>query len=97
MSQLLHIDFYLNDQAGVETLIDFMTSSHADMAVEGYKEIAHYVDQDNPLHLVYIVQWTSRDHYDKAMAKMFANQEIAAMLNAVLTEPATSTFLDKME
>ena len=97
MSQLLHIDFYLNDQAGVETLIEFMTSSRKDMAADGYKEIEHLVDQDNPLHLVYRVEWTSRDHYDKAMAKMFANQEIATMLNTALAEPATSTFLDKMD
>lgn len=96
MSQLLHIDFHLNDQAGVETLIEFMTNSREAMLAEGYKELSHYVNQDNPLHLVYMVEWVSRDHYNKAMEKMFANQEIATMLSAVLAEPATSTFLDKM-
>ena len=97
MKQLLHIDFHLKDQAGVDTLIDFMSSSREAMVAEGYQEIDHYVNQDNPLHLVYRVEWTSREHYDKAMAKMFANQEIATMLNTVLTEPATSTFLDKIK
>ena len=97
MTQRLLIDFYLKDQAGVDTLTAFMTSYGKDLVVEGYKEVEHYVNQDDPLHLVYMVEWTSRDRYDQAMTKMFANAEIATMLEAVFADQPRNIWLRKTD
>ena len=93
MSQLALLDFELKDQTGVEPFGEFMTNYAKEL--KDYKEIDRWVDQDDPLHVIFLVQWVSREIYDKEMEKMFSNQEIAAMLEATFTRPAVTTWLTK--
>ena len=98
MSQLFLLEFNMKDQAGVDTFMEYMNQSPQRMAVDGLEELTGYVDQDDPLHVIFLIRWASREHLDAAMQKEFANPEIAEMLAAIGgDQPLRETWLDEFD
>lgn len=98
MSQQFLLEFNLKDQAGVDTFTGWMNQSRQQMAADGLEDFSTYVNQEDPLHLVYLIQWASREHHAVAMQKMFANPEIAKMLAALGADrPLRETWLDTLD
>jgi hypothetical protein len=96
MSQLFLLEFNIKDQAGVDTFMEYMNQSRQRMATDGLEELSNYIDQDDPLHVISLVQWVSREHHDAAMQKEFANPETAKMLAAIGgAQPLRQTWLGK--
>ena len=98
MSQLFLLEFNIKDQAAVDTFMEYMNQSRQRMAADGLEELSSYVDQDDPLHVISMIQWVSREHHNVAMQKEFANPESAEVLAAIGADrPLRETWLDAVE
>lgn len=96
MSQLLQLDFFLRDQASVDTFTDYMNQSISEMTGGGFKEIARYVNQDNPHHLVFLMQWPSREAHDAWLKKLSAQPQFKEMMAALHADKPRETWLNKV-
>ena len=96
MSQLLRSDIFLKDQASVTAFRDVFSSRYDKIVASGGTLLQLYVDQDDPTHLVYMIQWESREHYAEYM-KWASIQPDREKLGALLASPPGHVWLDKVD
>ena len=96
MTQLLRSDMFLKDQASVKLFREAFNRRYDKIVASGGTLLQAYVNQDDPNHLVYMIQWESREHMAEYMQWAGAQPD-REEIGALFASPPGHAWLSKLD
>ena len=91
---ILRSDIYFKDEASVVRFQALLASRKPTMEANGAIFLHALVDEDDPLHLMFLEEWPTRGHFDSYMGWARAQPD-SADLGALLSRPPEHVWLQE--